>query len=78
VALVESAKQKVELQLAEATAEKQSLQQKLAALETEKQDTLAAAAAEKQALTGKFTTEAKRGKLSQQGSLLQRQLSRKC
>ena len=62
VALVESAKQKVELQLAEATAEKQSLQQKLAALETEKQDTLlklAAAAAEKQALTGKFTTEAK-------------------
>ncbi|HCZ9100660.1 TPA: FKBP-type peptidyl-prolyl cis-trans isomerase [Klebsiella michiganensis] len=59
VALIESAKQKVELQLAEATAEKQSLQQKLAALETEKQDKLAAAAAEKQALTGKFTTEAK-------------------
>ncbi|MEK0207801.1 FKBP-type peptidyl-prolyl cis-trans isomerase N-terminal domain-containing protein [Klebsiella michiganensis] len=59
VALIESAKQKVELQLAEVTAEKQSLQQKLAALETEKQDKLAAAAAEKQALTGKFTTEAK-------------------
>lgn len=57
VALVESAKQKVELQLAEATAEKQSLQQKLAALETEKQDTLlklAAAAVEKQALTAKL------------------------
>ncbi|HDX8822390.1 FKBP-type peptidyl-prolyl cis-trans isomerase N-terminal domain-containing protein [Klebsiella michiganensis] len=59
VALLESAKQKVERQLAEATAEKQSLQQKLAALETEKQDKLAAAAAEKLALTGKFTTEAK-------------------
>lgn len=62
VALVESAKQKVELQLAEATAEKQALLQKLAAVEKEKQDTsskLAAGAAEKQALTSKFTTEAK-------------------
>ena len=55
--LVESAKQKAELQLTEATAEKQALIKKLAAAETEKQDTasrLTAAASDKQALISKL------------------------
>ncbi|MDD9652008.1 FKBP-type peptidyl-prolyl cis-trans isomerase N-terminal domain-containing protein [Klebsiella pasteurii] len=60
--LVESAKQKAELQLTEATAEKQALIKKLAAAEAEKQDTaskLTAAASDKQALMSKLAAEAK-------------------
>ena len=66
--LVESAKQKVELQLTEATAEKQTLIKKLAAAEAEKQDTaskLTAAASDKQALMSKLAA----AELSQQQML---------
>ncbi|WP_265669606.1 FKBP-type peptidyl-prolyl cis-trans isomerase N-terminal domain-containing protein [Klebsiella grimontii] len=59
---VESAKQKAELQLTEATAEKQALIKKLAAAEAEKQDTvskLTTAASDKQALMSKLAAETK-------------------